>query len=113
MALAIGGEMMSKTTVVKIFFTLMLLAISTSVALAGDPVKGRSLYENRCAGCHGMEGLPQVFEVPNFKLGEGLMKSDPELLAFVKKGKGVMPGFKGILTDTEIRDILAHVRTFF
>ena len=104
---------MSKLSFVKILFTLLLLVASTGVVLAGDPMKGRSLYESRCSGCHGPEGLPQVAEVPNFRRGEGLMKSDQQLLEFVKKGKGVMPGFKGILTDTEIRDILAHVRTFF
>lgn len=105
--------MMNKQFSVRVFLVLLLLVASTSVALAGNPVKGRAMYENRCAGCHGMEGLPQVAGIANFKMGEGLMKPDQQLLAFVKKGKGVMPGFKGILTDTEILDIIAHVRTFF
>jgi len=103
---------MSKMSFVRCLVVLLLL-MSTGVVMAGDPMKGRSLYENRCAGCHGLEGIPQVAAVPNFKMGQGLMKSDQELLAFVKKGKGVMPGFKGILTDTEILDILTHIRTFF
>jgi cytochrome c6 len=104
---------MKKPFFVQLFLSLFLLAVSTGVVVAGDPVKGRALYEPRCSGCHGLNGLPQVAEVPNFKMGQGLMKSDEELLAFIKKGKGVMPGFKGILTDAEIRDIIAHVRTFF
>lgn len=94
-----------------LIFTLLLLA--TGVAMAGDPMKGRSIYENRCAGCHGANGLPQVVGVPNFKMGEGLMKPDQQLVDFVKNGKNVMPGFKGVLSDTEIRDVIAHVRTFF
>jgi len=105
--------MISKLSVGKIFLALLLLAGSNAISFAGDPIKGRSLYENRCAGCHGMDGLPQVVAIPNFKQGQGLMKSDQQLLEFVKKGKGVMPGFKGVLSDTEIRDIIAHVRTFF
>ena len=92
-------------------FVFLLLA--TNVVMAGDPMKGRSLYENRCAGCHGENGTPQVAAIPNFRMGEGLMVSDPQLLSFIQKGKGVMPGFKGVLTDTEIRDIIAHIRTFF
>jgi mono/diheme cytochrome c family protein len=92
-------------------FVLMLLA--TGAVMAGDPMKGRPLYEIRCAGCHGPEGVPQVAGISNFKMGEGLMKPDQQLLSFVKKGKGVMPGFKGILTDAEIMDIIAHIRTFF
>jgi len=104
---------MNKYSFAKLCLSLLLLVASTSTVFAGDPMKGRPLYENRCAGCHGENGSPQVAQVPNFKLGQGLMKSDQQLLDFVKKGKGVMPAFNGILTDTEIRDIIAHVRTFF
>ena len=92
---------------------VLLLLLATGSAIAGDPMKGRILYENRCQGCHGQEGIPQVAGMPNFKMGEKLMQPDEQLLAFVKKGKGVMPGFKGVLTDTEIRNIIAHIRTFF
>ena len=53
----------------------MLLLLATSAAMAGDPMKGRVLYQKACAGCHGENGLPQVVGVPNFKMGEGLMKS--------------------------------------
>ena len=91
----------------------ILLLLATSAVMAGDPMKGRSLYENRCSGCHGMDGSPQVAAIPNFKMGEGLMKPDQQLLAFIQKGKGVMPGFKGVLSDAEIRDVIAHIRTFF
>lgn len=91
----------------------IFLLLATSVVMAGDPMKGRSLYENRCAGCHGPDGIPQVAGIPNFKMGEGLMKPDQQLLTFIQNGKGVMPGFKGVISDTEIRDIIAHVRTFF
>jgi len=94
-----------------LIFVLLLLA--ASAVIAGDPMKGRSLYENRCAGCHGAEGSPQVAGIPNFKMGAGLMKPDQQLLTFIQNGKGVMPGFKGILTDAEIRDVIAHIRTFF
>ncbi|MBL1277508.1 MAG: cytochrome c [Ectothiorhodospiraceae bacterium] len=104
---------MSHTIIVTRTLVLMLLLLTTAVVMAGDPMKGRLLYENRCQGCHGAEGVPQVAGMPNFKMGTGLMQPDEQLLAFVKKGKGVMPGFKGILTDTEIRNIIAHVRTFF
>ncbi len=104
--------MMNKLPVVPMFLVLLLLA-PTGMVLAGDPMKGRPLYIDRCSGCHGLNGSPQVAQIPNFKLGEGLMKSDQEIMTFVKNGKGVMPGFKGILTDTEIRDVLAYLRTFF
>ena len=104
---------MSKPFYLQMFLTLLLLVASTSLVHAGDPMKGKVLYEPRCSGCHGLDGTPQVAEIPNFKMGQGLMKSDQQLLTFIQNGKGVMPGFKGILTDAEIRDIIAHLRTFF
>ena len=91
----------------------VFLSLMVGMAMAGDPMKGRSIYENRCAGCHGQNGTPQVPEIPNFKMGQGLMQSDQQLLSFVKRGKGVMPGFEGVMTDAEIRDVIAHIRTFF
>jgi cytochrome c6 len=105
--------MMSYKTIIGRSLIFILLLLIAGTVMAGDPMKGRPLYENRCAGCHGPEGVPQVGSIPNFKMGQGLMKSDQQLLSFVQKGKGVMPGFKGILTDAEIKDIIAHVRTFF
>ena len=105
--------MTSKLLAVQMFLIFLLLLVPTGVLLAGDPMKGRPLYNDRCSGCHGMNGTSHVAHIPNFKLGEGLMKSDQEIMNFVKKGKGVMPGFNGILTDAEIRNILAYVRTFF
>ena len=104
---------MNHSVIVGRSLVFMLLLLSTGVVMAGDPMKGRSLYDERCSGCHGLEGIPQVAGIVNFKMGEGLMKPDQQLLSYVKKGKGVMPGFKGILTDAEIMNIIAHIRTFF
>ena len=104
---------MNHTIIIGRSLVFILLLLVTTIVMAGDPIKGRSLYENRCSGCHGMEGTPQVAGIPNFKMGEGLMKPDQHLLTFIQNGKGVMPGFKGVISDAEIRDIIAHIRTFF
>lgn len=104
---------MKKLPVVQMLLTLLLLVAPTAIVLAGDPVKGRPLYMDRCSGCHGLNGSSHVLQVPNFTMGEGLMVPDQEIIAVVKKGKGIMPGFNGILTDAEIRDVIAYVRTFF
>lgn len=104
--------MTSKMTVRR-FMVFALLMLLMGVAQAGDPIRGQQLYEIRCQGCHGEKGLPQIAALPNFSVGQGLMKSDMELLAVVKKGALVMPAFNGILTDAEILDIIAYIRTFF
>ena len=104
--------MTSKMVVIR-FLVFALLMLSMGIAMAGDPVKGRSIYSARCSGCHGENGLPRVPGVPNFTMGEGLMKPDQELMNVIKKGKTVMPGFEGVLTEQEMLDAIAHIRTLF
>ena len=95
------------------FLIFAVLMMTLGVAMAGDPAKGRSIYASRCSGCHGANGNPTMPAVPNFSMGQGMMKSDRELVSFIKKGKVVMPGFEGVITDEEILDVIAHIRTLF
>ena len=94
-------------------FVLFLVLFTVGAAQAGDPQRGRQIYIDHCAGCHGRTGSPTMAAVPAFSRGEGVMKSDHELLAFIKRGQGVMPGYDGLLTEMEIRDTLAFIRTLF
>jgi len=104
--------MLSKMNIIR-FFVFTILLLSLGVAMAGDPTKGRGIYASRCSGCHGANGLPTMADVPNFTMGQGLMKSEREIVGVIKKGKNVMPGFEGVLTDDEILDVIAHIRTLF
>lgn len=104
---------MKRRTVFHRVFVLLLALLAAGIAQAGDPQRGRQIYIDRCSGCHGLEGLPTMNAVPAFARGERIMKPDRELLAFIKRGKGVMPGYEGQLTDMEILDTLAYIRTLF
>lgn len=95
------------------FFVFSAFMLTLGITVAGDPAKGRGTYAAHCSGCHGPNGAPTMPNIPNFTLGQGMMKSDPEIMAFVKKGKTVMPGFEGVLKDEEILDVIAHIRTLF
>jgi cytochrome c6 len=106
-------ETMTRKQLFRYFMVFVFFILTTGVASAGDPMKGSKLYADHCSGCHGVNGTPQVVDVPNFKMGQGLMKSDQQLLTFIKNGKLVMPGYKGLLSDQEILDIIAHLRTLF
>jgi mono/diheme cytochrome c family protein len=91
---------------------------------AGDPAKGASLYTSSCSSCHGpdatgVEGLGKDMTTSDFIAG----LSDAELLEFVKTGRPVgdplnttgvdMPpkGGNPALSDAQILDIIAHIRT--
>ncbi|WP_376791515.1 c-type cytochrome [Thermoflexus sp.] len=101
------------------------LATPAAVALQGNPEKGKELFAGTCASCHGPDakGLPG--------LGKDLTTSvfvkqqtDAQLLEFIKKGRpatdpanttGVdMPpkGGNPALTDQDLADIIAFIRTF-
>lgn len=90
----------------------------------GDPEAGKEQYDMICIACHGptgegIEGLGKPFTTSEF-LRE---KSDQEMVEFIKIGRpsgdplnttGVdMPpkGGNPALTDEQILDIIAYVRT--
>jgi disulfide bond formation protein DsbB len=100
-------------------------AAPAAVALKGDAEKGKELFLGTCASCHGPDakGLPG--------LGKDLTTSafvrqqtDVQLVEFIKKGRpatdpanttGVdMPpkGGNPALTDQDLADIIAFIRTF-
>jgi len=41
-----------------------------------------------------------------------MLRSDAMLLRAIKDGKKAMPAYMGILSDREILDVIAHMRTF-
>ncbi len=80
-------------------------------ALAADINKGRELYATYCVGCHGLNGAGQVAGTPNFTQGNSLMKSDTVLADSIRNGRNAMPGFRALLTDAQLLDVVAYLRT--
>ncbi len=91
---------------------------------------GRSLYAQHCASCHGikLEGEPdwqtprpngRMPAPPHDASGHTWHHSDDELFTITKKGLGAvvpghesdMPTFESILSDDEIRTILAFIKS--
>ncbi|MFN3929606.1 MAG: c-type cytochrome, partial [Thermoflexus sp.] len=94
-------------------------------ALQGSPEKGKELFLGSCASCHGPDakGLPGLGK--DMTTSEFIRKqTDAQLLEFIKKGRpatdpanttGVdMPpkGGNPALTDQDLADIIAFIRTF-
>lgn len=88
-----------------------LLVLAAGTAGAADIHKGGTLYATHCAACHGANGTPVMPGTPNFRRMESLMKPDMQLLTVIRNGKGVMPGYFGVLRDREILDVVAYLRT--
>jgi mono/diheme cytochrome c family protein len=91
---------------------------------AGDPVAGEALYNTNCASCHAPDGTGVPGLGKDLTTGEFIAAhSDEELVDFIKVGRGptdpdnttgiAMPpkGGNPALTDDQIRDIVAWIRT--
>jgi mono/diheme cytochrome c family protein len=97
------------------------IIVSTSVAAiaiavcapvsASDIFNGKEVYELHCEGCHGSDGSSFEPGVPDFSRGESLFAPDSELVERLREGSAMKPSFRGLLTDAELRDVIAYVRT--
>jgi cytochrome c6 len=80
-------------------------------AHAADVFKGREVYRKQCSICHGPAGVGTMAGAPDLSRGEGLLQPDPALLGSIKAGMNAMPGYIGILSDRDILDVIAFMRT--
>lgn len=66
--------------------------------------------------CHGPDGLAttsmaKMMKVPSFKDPDLMKASDSDLFDATKNGKAKMPAYNGKLTDAQIKDVVAYIRT--
>ncbi len=85
-------------------------------AKPGDPARGKTLFVRNCAGCHGAAGGGDGYRLlgpdpANLRAPSTSRKSDAELLKTIHDGRPNMPAWKGNLSESQSRDVLAYVRT--
>lgn len=90
---------------------LAAVALSAWPVLAADVFAGREIYVTHCETCHGKDGRPVDPGTPDFARGERLFAGDGELFRRVRSGTGAMPAYRGLLSDDEIRDVIAYLRS--
>ncbi len=92
---------------------------------AGDVAKGKAKYQELCAACHGASGkgdgpaAAALQTKPRNHTDAAYMNKlkDQQIFDIIKKGgQGVgksplMPAWAGQLTDAQIRDVVAYIRT--
>ena len=120
---------------------LGIAALGTSLAIAGaawaqtqtqtkttkkatskpDPAavaRGKELFQQKCSTCHydtsdakkigpGLKGLNKrgTFTVNNNKV------TDENLKTWIENGDSLMPPFKDVIDDNQIKDVIAYVKT--
>jgi mono/diheme cytochrome c family protein len=94
---------------------VILLAASIA-APAFSQARGADTYKAKCAVCHGADGLAatpmaRIVKTLSFKDPAILKASDAQLFDSTKNGKSTMKGYGGMLTDAQIKDLVAYMRT--
>jgi cytochrome c oxidase cbb3-type subunit 3 len=86
----------------------------------GNPKEGQAVYEKNCLRCHGErldgngpEAQYLILQPANFQSQGLLAKADWELLLTISNGILFTPmhGFRGTLTDQQMLDVLAYIRS--
>ena len=93
--------------------------------IRGDVERGAALHARHCAECHGADGKAEVIvmhmDVPPKDQSDAIyMKTLPDAylyLAICRGGEGVgknfiMPAWGDLLSDQDIKDLVAQIRTF-
>ena len=89
----------------------LLLTFGSGLSQAADTSKGAELYTMHCASCHGVSGVSVMIGAPNFAQNERLMSPDETLLISIRSGKAAMPAYRGVLSDQDILNVIAYLRT--
>jgi mono/diheme cytochrome c family protein len=88
------------------------------LGLNSQQADGRRLYDNYCDRCHepyssrGKKGpsLKGVFKHPYLSLS-GLPANDDRMVDIIKYGRAKMEGFNQVMSDQQIKDLLAYLHT--
>jgi cytochrome c oxidase cbb3-type subunit III len=105
-----------------VLLSLSPLMLSAAIA-AGDADRGQALFLRYCQGCHGPDGkgggkgfMPHVG--PLARKGYIDLVPDEYLASVIAEGglavgkSGYMPSWKTTLTEQDIADVIAFIRTF-
>lgn len=101
----------------KNMFKLALLgSTATFMVTSAFAQTGADTYKAKCQMCHAADGTGntpagKAMKAVSFMSPDLVKKSDADLIAATENGKGKMPAYKGKLSDAQIKDVIAYIRT--
>ncbi|MHA1601343.1 MAG: ethylbenzene dehydrogenase-related protein [Alphaproteobacteria bacterium] len=121
---------MKKILMLALAAGLLALIPGLADAAAGDADSGETVYAKRCLQCHGDEGdglgpaaerlnpPPRDFTLGLFKIKSSAfdedLPNDDDLFRMIRDGMPgtAMPGWNDLLSDQDMWDVIAYVKTF-
>jgi cytochrome c6 len=77
---------------------------------------GEKVYKAKCASCHGADGAGasaagKATKARDFRSDEVKKETDEDWTQIIVEGKNKMPAYDKKLTEAEIKDVVAYIRT--
>ena len=99
---------------------LAAFAAAQPPASKGSADLGKKIFTAKCTTCHGRDGkgvasMAKLFKVDpekmNWTSSVNQGKTDAELKTTITNGNGKMPSFKGKLSDGDMANVIAFIRS--
>jgi cytochrome c6 len=90
---------------------ILLACGFTLVSTSAQAQDAAATYKAKCAMCHGADGKGGKMGTRDFASPEVQKETDAQLTEAITKGRGKMPSYEGKLKESEIKDLVAYVRT--
>ncbi len=108
-------------TQIRSLLTYVRYLHSSKHPVSGNPELGKQVYDNNCTICHGPGGkgkgtITKVYDMePADHTDASSMNrmSNEKIYSIIAngtKGAELMPGWKGVLSDKEIEDVISYIR---
>jgi len=92
------------------------LCLVGSIARAQDVANGEKVFKAKCASCHGPDGKGETAAGKATKArdicsADVKKESDAAWTEIIAKGKNKMPSYDKKVTDAEVKDVIAYMRS--
>jgi cytochrome c len=94
-----------------------LFVLFTGAACAQDAAHGKAVFDQKCALCHNADSTDAKIG-PGLKglyargtMADGTKVTDESVTLRIVNGKAPMPPFKDQLSDVDLKDIVAYLKT--
>jgi cytochrome c6 len=94
---------------------LCVIALLSTISVNAQGA-GEKVYKAKCASCHGPDGkgatpAGKATKARDFCSDEVKKETDDEWTTILVKGKNKMPAYDKKLTESEIKDVVAYIRS--